>query len=92
MPKTKRYGFKPLVVDWNGLKAMGWPFSRVETVERNNGRYPKFTKLGPHRNARLVWRTQDVLAYFERHGLEVTQDWYAPDEKERTIESLEAAE
>lgn len=92
MSKSKRYDFKPVVVDWRGLKRMGWPFSRVETVERNNGRYPKFTKLGEHQNARLIWRVKDVLDYFERHGLRVTEDWYASDNEEHATGKMEAAE
>jgi hypothetical protein len=26
-----------------------------------------------------VWRVKEVLAYFEAHGLKVTDDWDAPD-------------
>ena len=91
--KIKRPGFLPVVVDWIGLKAMGWPFSRVETMQRNDGRYPKFYKLGPHHNARVVWRVKDVLDYFESHGLRVAEDWYRSllDDEERTTK-LEAAE
>ena len=50
MSKTKRsYSYKPVVVDWNGLKAIGWPFCRTETIDeerRARGGYPKFYKLG----------------------------------------------
>jgi hypothetical protein len=92
--KIKNPGFRPVVVDWYGLRAMGWPFSRVETTQRNvDGRYPQFSKLGPHHNARVLWRVADVLAYFEAHGLPVTEDWYRSlldDEEERT--DKEAAE
>jgi hypothetical protein len=85
--KVKRYGFKPLVVDWNGLKAMGWPFCREETVARNCGRYPESITLGKHLNARRLWRVSDVLDYFERHGLKVRDDWYrSPDEELATME------
>ena len=37
---------------------------------------------GLHRRVRRlahpVWRVMDVLAYFEAHGLQVTEDWNAP--------------
>jgi hypothetical protein len=70
---------KPLVVDWRGLKKIGWPFCRAETDRgEHDGRYPKSVKLGKHRNSRRMWRVVDVLAYFEAHGLKVTDDWNAP--------------
>jgi hypothetical protein len=40
--------------------------------------FPKCRKLGKHRNSHPVWRVADVLAYFESHGLEVTEDWNTP--------------
>jgi hypothetical protein len=81
MPTTKHFRFKPVVVDWCGLKCMGWPFSRTETDRgEEEGRYPKSYKLGRHPNSRRVWRVKDVLEYFEAHGLRVTEDWLAPDE------------
>jgi predicted DNA-binding transcriptional regulator AlpA len=39
--------------------------------------FPKCTKLGPHRNSPVVWRVSDVLAYYEAHGLKVTEDYNA---------------
>lgn len=92
---------RPLIVDWKGLKEMGWPRSRAHTwrmmeptilrssgskrkgtfrewVEPNPDRFPRCTKLGVFDNSPPVWRVSDVLAYFEAHGLEVTQDWLAP--------------
>jgi hypothetical protein len=69
---------KPLVVDWKKLRQMGWPFCRAETDRgEHDGRYPKSFKLGGHHNARRMWRVVDVLAYFEKHGLKVTDDWNA---------------
>ena len=69
---------RPLIVDWKGLKKVGWPFCRAETDRgEKDGRYPKSRKLGTHRNSRRVWRISDVLAYFEAHGLNVTEDWNA---------------
>jgi hypothetical protein len=40
--------------------------------------FPRCRKLGKHRNSHPVWRIRDVLAYFEAHGLAVTEDWNAP--------------
>jgi hypothetical protein len=40
-------------------------------------RFPACRKLGKHRNAHVVWRVGDVLAYFEAHGLSVTADWHS---------------
>jgi hypothetical protein len=96
MPKIRQCRcFKPVVVDWNGLKRMGWPFSKTQTTDSkraDKAGYPKFKKLGTDRNSRLVWRVKDVLDYFERHGLRVTEDWYALDDEECTTTIREAAE
>ncbi len=76
---------KPLVVDWRGLKKMGWPYGRTHTWRLMfdpdyacDGGFPPCRKLGKHRNAHVVWRVAEVLAYFEAHGLRVTADWQAP--------------
>jgi hypothetical protein len=89
---------KPLIVDWKGLKNLGWPYSRAQTWRLmadtvkamrhvsgqrqkvamdipNPDPFPKCFKLGPHRGSHPVWRVAQVLAYFEAHGLNVTQDW-----------------
>lgn len=91
---------KPLIVDWKGLKSMGWPYSRAQTwrlmaetvivSERVKGqktriareipnpdRFPTCFKLTSHVNGHPVWRVAQVLAYFEAHGLQVTEDWNA---------------
>jgi len=88
---------KRLIVDWHGLKRMGWPFSRAHTwrmmeseilrssgsrrkgtyrewVEPNPDPFPSCKKLNSFRNSHPVWRMADVLAFFEAHGLAVTQD------------------
>jgi hypothetical protein len=92
------FNVKPLVVDWNGLKRMGWPYSRAHThrlmeptirepkqrVKRgqdarmipNPDRFPGCFKLTGHRNGHPMWRVAEVLAYFEAHGLRVSQDWH----------------
>jgi predicted DNA-binding transcriptional regulator AlpA len=40
--------------------------------------FPRARKLGKHRNAHVVWRVAEVLAFFEAHGLRVTDDWQVP--------------
>jgi predicted DNA-binding transcriptional regulator AlpA len=75
---------RPLIVDWKGLRGMGWPLSRAHTWRMmydpgyGDNRFPACRKLGEHRSSRVVWRVLDVLAYFEAHGLKVTEDWNAP--------------
>ena len=70
---------KPLVVDWKGLKKMGWPFCRAETDRGEKAkRYPKSFKLGIDRNSRRLWKVSDVLAWLKAHGIDVTDDWNAP--------------
>jgi hypothetical protein len=48
-----------------------------EWVEPNPDPFPLCTKLGVFANSPPVWKVSAVLAYFEAHGLEVTQDWLA---------------
>jgi predicted DNA-binding transcriptional regulator AlpA len=68
-----------LIIDWRGLKNMGWPFSRAHTWRlMAAGAFPQARKLGDHRNSHPVWRVRDVLAHFEARGLQVTEDWNAP--------------
>ena len=51
---------------------------REVLVIPNPDRFPKCEKLGWHSSSHPVWKVSDVLAYFEAHGLQVTEDWYAP--------------
>jgi hypothetical protein len=51
---------------------------RVVQVIPNPDPFPACVKLGPHHNSHPVWLVSKVLAYFEAHGLAVTQDWEAP--------------
>jgi len=75
---------RPLIVDWKGLKKLGWPFSRAHTwrmmydPDYADNRFAQCRKLGKFRNSHPVWRVKDVLAYFEAHGLQVSEDWNAP--------------
>jgi len=74
---------RPLVVDWKGLRNLGWNLSRAHTWRMmfdpnyEDNRFPRCHKLGAHRNSHPYWRVADVLAYFEAHGLAVTKDWEA---------------
>jgi hypothetical protein len=87
---------KPLVVDWKGLRKLGWPYSRAQThrlmqkmvrapkqrvVRGQDARmipnpdpFPQSYKLTGHRNGHPMWRVAEVVAYFEAHGLRVSQD------------------
>ena len=74
---------KPLIVNWKGLRKLGWPFSRAHTWRKMfdpdyaDDRFPPCHKLGKHTNSPPVWRVLEVLAYFEAHGLKVADDWNA---------------
>ena len=75
---------RPLIVGWTDLRKMGWCVSRAHTwrlmfdPDYADDRFPVCRKLGKHRNSHPVWRVSEVLAYFEAHGLAVTQDGRAP--------------
>lgn len=75
---------RPLIVDWKGLKRMGWCYARAHTwrlmfdPDYADNAFPACHKLGKHRNSHPVWRVSDVLSYFESHGLAVTEDWNTP--------------
>lgn len=75
---------KPLIVNWKGLKRLGWPYSRAQTwrmmfdPDYADNRFPPCRKLGTHHNSPPVWRMLDVLAYLEARGLKVAEDWNAP--------------
>ena len=61
---------KRMIVDWKGLKALGWPYSRAHTWRMmRDGRFCQNFKLGGHRNAHPVWRLRDVLQWLELYGL-----------------------
>jgi hypothetical protein len=74
---------KPLIVDWKSLKRMGWPYGRTHTwrmmfdPDYATNAFPACRKLGKHVNSHPVWRVSEVLAFFEAHGLPVSQDWNA---------------
>ena len=64
---------EPLLVSWDGLRRMGWPYSRVHTWRMMKaGKFPQCFKLGDqHRNSHPIWVHAEVLAYFRDHGLPV---------------------
>ena len=67
---------RPLIVDWKGLKRLGWPYSRAHTWRMMGaGDFVQAHKLGKHRNSHPMWPLKPLLAYFEAHGLKVTEDW-----------------
>jgi hypothetical protein len=73
-----------LIIDWRCLKKLDWPYSGAHTwrlmfdPDYADDPFPRCRKLGKHRSSHPVWRFKEVLAYFEAHGLEVTQDWEIP--------------
>jgi predicted DNA-binding transcriptional regulator AlpA len=75
---------RPVVVDWKGLKRLGWPLSRSHTwrlmydPDYEVIRFPRCFNLGSHRNSRPVWRVKEVLAYLDACGLCASEDWNAP--------------
>ena len=75
---------RPLIVDWKGLRQMGWSLSRVHTWRLmfepaySADPFPKCHKVpSNHRNSRVYWRVAEILAYFEVHGLSVSEDWHS---------------
>jgi hypothetical protein len=51
---------------------------RVVQEIPNPDPFPTCHKANSHFNSPPLWRVSDVLAYFEAHGLRVTEDWNAP--------------
>ena len=50
------------VVDWKGLKALGWPYSRTHTQRLEDaGKFPKRFKLVDARSAHPMWLRRLVL-------------------------------
>jgi hypothetical protein len=59
-----------MIVDWKGLKALGWPYSRAHTWRMmREGKFCPCFKLGGHRNSHPVWRLRDVISWLELYGL-----------------------
>jgi predicted DNA-binding transcriptional regulator AlpA len=67
---------KRLLVDWKGLKQLGWPYSRAHTWRLMEAEsFPRCFKLGKHRNSHPVWWLADILGHFRHLGLPVPADW-----------------
>lgn len=70
-----------LLVDWKGLKKMGWPYSRQHTwrmMDDERDPFPRSFKLGKHRNSHPVWYLRDVRAYLLAHGMPADAGVLAP--------------
>lgn len=79
---------RQLMVDWKGLKELGWPYSRAHTWRLMDGgwenakgewvaverRFPPCARIGNGPGARLVWPYQAVLEYFQQCGLTLPSD------------------
>ena len=56
-----------MLVDWKGLKRLGWPYSRAHTYRMiDAGRFPQPIKFGTQRGCRVAWRWRDVKPFFDR--------------------------
>jgi hypothetical protein len=54
------------VVDWKGLKALGWPYSRTQTWRlMKAGKFPMSFKLADYRNSHPVWWRYQVIEHFK---------------------------
>ena len=75
---------KRQIVDWKGLKALGWPYCRAHTWRlmadgwqhsktgkwiANGDPFPQCVKLGNGHNGHPVWQMTAIREYFEAHGL-----------------------
>jgi hypothetical protein len=75
------------IVDWKGLKALGWPYCRAHTWRLmaggwedatgkwvvNTDPFPKCVKLGHKVNGHPVWQMSAIREYFKAPGLELTE-------------------
>ena len=68
-----------LIVDWRGLKELGWPYGRTHTARLMNAGYcddpfPRAHKLNGYKRARNVWWLNEILPWLQRHGLGHSDD------------------
>ena len=76
------------LVDWKGLKALGWTYSRAHTWRLmsdgwehttsgawvvNTDPFPRCVKLGHTVNGHPVWQMSELIKYFEAHGLTIDE-------------------
>lgn len=61
------------VVNWKGIKALGIPYSRAHVFRLvDAGEFPKFFKLGPHRNSPPVWWLRDIIEWLDSKAAQQT--------------------
>lgn len=79
---------RPLIVDWKGLKALGWPYSRAHTWRLMAGGwedakgewiavrrpFPACRKLGDGPNGHPVWEYEKVVEYLRDFGIDLASD------------------
>jgi predicted DNA-binding transcriptional regulator AlpA len=54
------------IVDWKGLKALGWPYSRTHTWRlMKAGQFPKSFKLLDFRNSHPMWWLAEVIKFLK---------------------------
>lgn len=69
------------LVSFADLKAIGWPYCRVQTKRMiSAGRFPRCLKLGPGNHGHIVWYLDEVVTYLE------AQRW-EPDDPDDTSDS-----
>ena len=55
-----------ILIDWKGLKAIGWPYCRQHTYRLiDRGVVPAPLKFGTHPGARTAWRWKDIRNYLD---------------------------
>jgi hypothetical protein len=61
----------PIIIDWKGLKKLGWPYCRTHTWRlMDAGKFPQCRKLFDEtRNSHPVWVFRDVLTFLKDRGL-----------------------
>jgi len=54
------------IVDWKGLKGLGWPYSRTHTWRlMKAGKFPKSFKLADFPNSHPVWWLREIIAFLK---------------------------
>jgi predicted DNA-binding transcriptional regulator AlpA len=59
-----------IIITWQELQKLGWPYSRVDTWRKMKaGKFPQCVKLYGDRNSHPVWRYDQILAFLKERGL-----------------------
>jgi predicted DNA-binding transcriptional regulator AlpA len=62
----------PLLITWKQLKALGWPYSRVDTWRKMRaGKFPQCVKLYEDRNSHPVWPYADIIKFLKSRGINI---------------------